>query len=230
MSQVPPAAPTGQPQTPTPAQPKGGMSTTKVVLLVLAIIFGVSILACGGLAAILIPSLNSARNEARRTMMMSNLRQVAVAIHAYAADYDGCLPRHVGQLEQTYMGDADDLFVSPFNPGGSVGRWIDEGGSEALYRYGDYLFAHAYEQDADAMTEAVPTSSISSPSGFIVAFSAKTRPGREGRAVLFADGHCEWLEEVEFREAVAHQNAARRQVNLPEIDLLEVAAVEAGMP
>ncbi len=44
------------------------------------------------LAAILLPALGNARASARRVACASNLRQVGVAIHAYAAGFKGSIP------------------------------------------------------------------------------------------------------------------------------------------
>jgi prepilin-type N-terminal cleavage/methylation domain-containing protein len=44
------------------------------------------------LASLLLPALASARLKARRTACLSNLRQVGIAIHAYADENDGRIP------------------------------------------------------------------------------------------------------------------------------------------
>ncbi len=45
------------------------------------------------LMAILLPALSRAREQAKGTRCLSNLKQIGVAMHAYAADYDYLLPR-----------------------------------------------------------------------------------------------------------------------------------------
>ncbi len=44
------------------------------------------------LAALLLPALAAAREKSRRIACMSNLRQMGIAIHAYAGDNDGNIP------------------------------------------------------------------------------------------------------------------------------------------
>src|SRR5262249_37410826 len=44
------------------------------------------------LAALLLPALSSAQAKGRKTVCLNNLRQVGLAIIAYAADNDGKIP------------------------------------------------------------------------------------------------------------------------------------------
>jgi len=52
-----------------------------VVIAILALLIG-----------ILLPALSQARHQARRTACAANLRQVGMAIHLYAEDFDGSIP------------------------------------------------------------------------------------------------------------------------------------------
>ena len=58
---------------------------TLVELLVVVAIIGL-------LAALIFPVLARAREAARKTMCMSNLRQIGVAFRLYVDDWDGCFP------------------------------------------------------------------------------------------------------------------------------------------
>jgi prepilin-type N-terminal cleavage/methylation domain-containing protein/prepilin-type processing-associated H-X9-DG protein len=44
------------------------------------------------LAALLLPALTSAKDRARRIACLSNLRQIGIALHGYAPDYNGRIP------------------------------------------------------------------------------------------------------------------------------------------
>ena len=44
------------------------------------------------LAAMLLPALARAREKVRQAVCKSNLRQMGLAIHMYAADFDGFVP------------------------------------------------------------------------------------------------------------------------------------------
>ena len=62
---------------------KGGFSLIELLVVI-------AILAL--LLAILSPALTEARHRARRTVCAANLRQVGVAIHLYAHDFDDSIP------------------------------------------------------------------------------------------------------------------------------------------
>lgn len=47
------------------------------------------------LVAILLPALSQARETARRMQCVSNMRQLGIAIHAYAADFEGYFPTRI---------------------------------------------------------------------------------------------------------------------------------------
>ncbi len=57
------------------------------------------------LLAILAPALSSARELARRAACMANLRQVGVAIHSYAEDYENSIP--VGPTAPPFLSPSD---------------------------------------------------------------------------------------------------------------------------
>src|SRR6266550_7810303 len=87
------------------------------VLVVIAIIIG--------LAAILIPSLNSALESAKATKDLSNLRQIGAATQMYMNDNNGVLLSTTGSwMSQLYNADNPaaskyisswNVFVSPFD-------------------------------------------------------------------------------------------------------------------
>lgn len=69
-----------------PREPQRARSAfTLVELLVVIAIIAI-------LAALLLPAVTSAHQAAKRTACLSNLRQIGLAIHSYAADFEGKIP------------------------------------------------------------------------------------------------------------------------------------------
>ena len=49
------------------------------------------------LVALLLPALGRARKTAERTVCVNNLKQMGFATHAYAGDFDDCVPARIPQ-------------------------------------------------------------------------------------------------------------------------------------
>lgn len=63
------------------------------------------------LAALLLPSLNSARDHAQRTVCINHQKQIAVGVHLWASDHDGALPPlyRIGTPHHTRRADGANL-------------------------------------------------------------------------------------------------------------------------
>jgi prepilin-type N-terminal cleavage/methylation domain-containing protein len=73
------------------------------------------------LAALLFPVFSRAREQARRTSCISNLKQMGLGIAMYRSDYDGINPRH--RLCPDTPADALCAGASPTNPTGPNEVW-----------------------------------------------------------------------------------------------------------
>src|SRR4051794_20248201 len=67
-----------------------GLNSTRRGFTLIELLVVIAIIAV--LAALLLPSLVSAKDKAPRVVCLSNLRQIALAIHGYASDYSGRIP------------------------------------------------------------------------------------------------------------------------------------------
>lgn len=108
------------------------------------------------LAALLLPSLASAKEAGRRVACLSNLRQVSIAIHTYAQDHGGSIP--FGPKAPPFTSPAS-LYPSTGAPtsllslqsGAPVGLGLLL--SEQLAHHAKVLFCPGSDQPVDAETE-----------------------------------------------------------------------------
>jgi prepilin-type N-terminal cleavage/methylation domain-containing protein len=77
---------------------------TLVELMIVMVIIGI-------LLSLLLPGVFTARQEALKTQTASNLRQVGIALYAYAKNHNGTLPTSVDNLvTDNYLSDNTVLY------------------------------------------------------------------------------------------------------------------------
>jgi prepilin-type N-terminal cleavage/methylation domain-containing protein/prepilin-type processing-associated H-X9-DG protein len=158
---------------------------TLIELLVVIAIIGI-------LAAFLTPAVQKAREKARRTACASNLRQIGIGVHLYAADNSENFPSTTGADNSTNMGalysgyiDTTKVWDCPSDPKTAYASVTGSPNSLSSSSY-------TYRRGLTEMT--VSTDPISSdkavPAGVLPATG--TNHGRDGVNVLFVGGHVKW--------------------------------------
>ncbi|GAB6166654.1 hypothetical protein JCM19992_26540 [Thermostilla marina] len=89
-----------------PRKPQKPGFTLVELLVVIAVI--------GMLVSLLLPAVQSAREAARSADCKSNLRQIGIAVHHYALQFDGVLPFHYGEGDMTDKHQSAMYGILPF--------------------------------------------------------------------------------------------------------------------
>lgn len=162
------------------------------------------------LAGMLLPALASAREKARRTQCLNNLKQLGLAVAQYAGDYSDKCP-HTNNatalfpiigIMSNYVGSAKSLVC----PSGSLtisATWPTTDATIS-YAYQTGLVWQANVDDIVFWDNAVEGASATlAGSPLPAAWKATASHKAAGGNILYSDGHVAWANKMNYTNATA---------------------------
>jgi prepilin-type processing-associated H-X9-DG protein len=150
-----------------------------------------------GIVAVLVaPELTRLSRGGQRAHCENNLRQIGLACHMYADDYDEKFPPDFKSLVPDYV-ESPEIFSCPSGPS----SWQDFADGTATAESSSY----EYLKGRDPLM----------PADFVLAYDRNLDHHKEGFNVLFCDAHVEWWHQSrlkEFNELIKAQEAAAEKI------------------
>ncbi len=165
------------------------------------------------LAAMLLPALARAREQARRGVCISNLKQIGLAMHMYSQDNydqfpaDSATPTAKASLDKMCprYASAYGIFVCPSaTENVATASEFFLAGDHLSYSYCKRVLTEKTEVDSAITADQDPTDGSANHSD-------------EGATFLFVDGHAEWLDVNDL----ASGGAGKRVPNLMDFGAVD---------
>lgn len=150
------------------------------------------------LMAIMLPSLQRAREQATRVQSASNLRQIGQAVQIYANEHKGKFPPNLAETltvdipAQAFINPRTGNALPPGLEGEELNNWVNESS--------DYVYVGAGKN-------------FTATADVVIAYE---RPGSvsDGLNILFADGHVEWQVMPQAMQTI--ERSAKGAVGAPQ--------------
>ena len=142
------------------------------------------------LAAMLLPALSRAREQARRGVCISNLKQLGLAMHMYAQDFDEDFPPTIGAF--TSSGEDCD-FQERYATGGTK-LFHCPSDIPLNVRYCSYAYYEGLDEQSNS-DSVIMADAVDKSGGTDYTPLEKTdNHGTEGVNILYVDGHAKWAD------------------------------------
>ncbi len=148
------------------------------------------------LAAMLLPALSRAREQARRAVCMSNQKQIGLGCIMYTMDYNEDYPQSNTTADTD--GDLQVLVANGTYCGGGVLVCPSSGDTkdtDNIVDAGNMSYAYAFALTTATEVDTAVTvddSAGSAASEWLQALSDDASHGTEGGNAMFVDGHVQW--------------------------------------
>lgn len=187
---VPPPPP---PPMPTPSQPARSGREKQQWFIACAVLGGCAVLAIPIFGAILFPVFAKAREKARQTACLANVRQISLAMLSYEQDNDQCFPPRPGGVSSApaagsnspYPADDWRTQLLPYVRQSEVFMCPTRHQPDS-YEFNDELYGLRLES-IKGPERTLGVFEKGYPSG------SPPPPHNRGYNIGFADGHCRWV-------------------------------------
>ncbi|MBA7642496.1 hypothetical protein ES703_50191 [subsurface metagenome] len=148
------------------------------------------------LAAMLLPALAKAREQARRAACLNNLKQLGLSMHMYAQDADGRFPTDGGTTAEASIGELYPQYMSTFKvftcTSSSTSPAEDKNDFTTDAAHLDYGYVVGLTDSDDSDTPILLDEDFDAVDGVTAAYTNADNHSTDGGNVLYLGGWVKW--------------------------------------